>query len=230
METRTLSKHIPNKILPFLLSISIQIYLPVFGLLGLLAVLSQRFNFQVSTLVQDPASLTGAPPYYGFFSNLGVLFWASTAAICFFSAYLINAATRQPKIAVFLFWSGCITTVLLIDDLFMLHDSILYVLFHINENILFAVYIGIVAVYLARFLPVILQTKYYTLVAALGLFVFSMSFDKLIGVSERFGLPITMNQNLNDLFEEGTKFFAISTWFVYYAQTSSAQLLALLEG
>ena len=86
-------------------------------------------------MLRDPIMVAGGEQsefYLGLFSNLGVVLWTAAAAICLFAASeLSGAPNRQAR--QFLLYAGLFTLLLMLDDLFMLHenfgDDIIYVFY-----------------------------------------------------------------------------------------------------
>ena len=57
-------------------------------------------------LTRDPAAILDVPVYVGFLSQIGILLWAATAAICLFSAAVLWRREPVDSIARFLVCSG----------------------------------------------------------------------------------------------------------------------------
>ena len=195
-------------------------YLALVGVLGMIAGAGIYFKIPLTSFVEDTTTVLDAPVYIGILSNIGALMWTITATVCFFSAYVLPTPTSQPVNSTFLAWSGVIVTILLIDDYFMLHDSVLYLLFRINENIVFGFYFILICWYIYHFRGVLQATNYRLYGFALGLFLFSTIFDKIPGTVAKLHIPLTYSYQTIDFIEEGAKFLAIGTWLMYYLQTS----------
>jgi hypothetical protein len=73
-------------------------------------------------LTRDPTAIMEAPFYTGFLSQLGIIFWAATAAISLFSATVIAPTFASEKR--FLYASGLFILMLAADDLFLLHEGL----------------------------------------------------------------------------------------------------------
>jgi hypothetical protein len=73
-------------------------------------------------LTRDPTAAVGALCYAGLFSSIGVLFWCSAAAICLFGTGILFSQPTNKEPATIILCSGLFTTVLLLDDLFLLHS------------------------------------------------------------------------------------------------------------
>ena len=95
---------------------------------------------------------------------------------------------------------------LLVDDLFMLHQRIFPNQFGIDEIIVFLFYGLLFLVYLLLFRKVILETDHIYLSLTVFFFIFSLLVDLLV--------PETLIP-MYHLFEDGPKFFGIVSWFAY---------------
>ena len=159
----------------------------------------------IGQLTRDPTAIVGVPFYIGFLSQIGIFFWSASAAVCMFSAMVISKRPDSLKIKGFFFASGLLTLVLVLDDAFLLHESVFPYHLGIAEKAVFVTYAGFVLLYLLRFYSVILNTEYILLVAALIFFGVSIALDI-------FNPP-----GLNPyLFEDAAKIAGIVSWLVYF--------------
>ena len=62
----------------------IKSYLLVLMILVGIVLLRIIGNVETGTITRDPIHITGGHPFIGLLSNIGILFWCSSAAICFF--------------------------------------------------------------------------------------------------------------------------------------------------
>ena len=99
-------------------------YVAISGVLISVAIIGAWYDVPMSGFTRDPAAVHNANPFTGVLSNIGILFWCSAAAVCFFSA-AIQVKEARVKIVPFLLFSGLLTAVLLLDDLFMLHETVI---------------------------------------------------------------------------------------------------------
>lgn len=162
-------------------------------------------NIPIEHFSADLAAIYGAHPFEGILSNIGILLWCTTAAICIFSFIISNSRSRATY---FLLWSGIITTILLIDDLFQLHEAILPWYFKISESAVYGGYILLITGYLIWFWREIIQTDYNYLAIACIFLGFSVAGDMV--------LP---QEGIAYLVEDGFKIFGIVSWFFYYTRT-----------
>ncbi len=119
-------------------------------------------------LSRDPLQRLQLPVYLGLLSYLGVLAWCAAAAVMLFSAFLIRQSHPDSRPARFLVWMGVLAAILLLDDLFMLHDTVVPVYLHLPEMSVYLVYAGYTGLLLFRFRQFILEQTAYVLFLLAG--------------------------------------------------------------
>jgi hypothetical protein len=191
-----------------------------------LAVLSTGVDPRI--VLRDPIAAMGgsaAQLHYGMLSNLGVLVWAAAGSICLFVA-----ATDRERLSTdgrqFLICAGILTSILTIDDLFMLHE---------NMDGAFA-YLPYVLgwFYLYRFGNIILSLDTALIVAAIAFMGMSVAMDLLIELRAQWNLS-----GQSDLagarrdrsepppsfgigfMEDVFKFLGICSWSVFHVRAAS---------
>lgn len=194
----------------------IVVYLILLGLLSIISIICVKYNFPIERVTRDPAVLAHFNPFTGALSNIGILFWCSTAAICFFSS-TIHSKKENVKVATFLFYSGLLSSVLLLDDLFMFHERIFPKYLHIPENLVYSGYLALVSIYLIKFKSMILETEYIILLIAFGFFALSILCDVFLPSEGMY------------LIEDGFKLFGIITWFIFFTKTCLTKTRKILE-
>lgn len=158
----------------------------------------------------DPVKLTTTQPYDGLLSNLGVVAWASAAAICLFTALTWwNTADRQ--LSQLVLGGGVVTSVLLCDDLFMGHDELFPRLFGVTELVATIVLALVPLGYLWFFRRVIHRASWALL--AIGV-IYLAIMTGIDAVEHRMALPG------HHLWEEGSKFLGLLHWCGYLIQLS----------
>jgi hypothetical protein len=180
------------------------LYLPVVALLVLVMAAVFSWHIPLSTLTRDMASIANVHPLIGVVSNVGVLLWCAATAICLFGFSLLRQRGLRVE-ARFLMWAGLMTLVLLIDDLFMIHEYIAPVHFRVNEKLVLISYACATGVYLLSHRRLILSANYLLLAAAMALFTASMLVD------------IADGRGWWRLAEDGCKILGIASWLGYHA-------------
>lgn len=158
----------------------------------------------ISNLTRDPVAIVEVPFYTGFFSQLGIFFWAATATLCFFSAKMTSNRPESRMFKRYLFLSGLLTLFLGLDDIFLFHELVFPIYLGIPQQVVFIIYGILVLSFLLKFYSVILNTEYILLITAFFFFGLSVSLDL-------FHLP-----NVNPFFfEDGCKMAGIVSWVFY---------------
>ena len=194
-----------------LLPIITATWLPAIFLIIVLGIIGLLTDTSGTSFMRDPAPTMGVSAYIGLVSNIGVLLWSSTAAICIFSYALLRNSLENKDLKLFILFAGLITGYLLLDDFFLFHEQMSD---RIPEAVIFAVYIIVVLCYLVRFRTKILRTEFSLLLLAGILFGLSLAVDVLHDMAIFMYLG-----NMRVFIEDGFKFLGIVTWFTYFART-----------
>ncbi len=183
------------------------LYLPAIFLILIVAIASYYLNIPISRFTRDPLAITFGDPFLGIISNIGVILWSFTVAICFFSYVLLKTSKKSHDVLRFIMFGGCISLLLLLDDLFMFHERIYPEYFGISQKIVFLFYGVLLLFYLIKFRTIVIETDYVFLLLSTLFFALSILMDFL---QSKFLLP------WHHLFEDGPKFFGIVSWFGYH--------------
>lgn len=179
----------------------------------LLAVLAATWQqVPVGDLTRDPAVVLDGHPFTGAISFIGILCWSATASICLFASGLENRRSA-PDRAGFLFAAAGLTGLLLVDDLFMLHDWIVPVYLGIPELLIYVTYALLALVYVIFYRQVILDHAAWLFAAAAGFFVLSVGTDLVI--PDGPGIYV---------WEDGLKFLGIISWSLFHISAAHRAL------
>jgi hypothetical protein len=179
---------------------------PAVILVILVAIASSYLNIHVSVFTRDPLAVAGGKPYFGLLSNLGVILWSATAAMCFFSYAILKTIKRLTEMPKFILFGGLFSLLLLFDDLFMFHEKVYPNYLGIGEKIVFLSYGMLFAAYLVYFRKTIMKANYDYLSFAAFFFALAILVDIL---------PLNHLLPMYYLFEDGPKFLGIVSWFGY---------------
>ena len=196
------------------------IWAPLLVVLGAALLLTSTTEVTVRQLTQDPTTVLGGPFYVGALSNLGNVLWAAAATVCLLTALalrsLIDAGWRR-----FMLVSGIFTTVLLVDDLLLVHDEILPRYAGISGELYGIAYVVGMLAYLGGFRRRIAETNWTLLLAALVCFGVSIVVD--LGSSR---LSEIVAPSIVILAEDGTKILGIGTWLAYFVSVSRQAIVS----
>ena len=158
-------------------------------------------------MTKDPyaGSADTIPVYTSILSHTGIMLWCFTAAIQVFAAWIVRRQDAGSRAAAFLFWSGCITLFLMLDDFLMLHER----MSHGVETVVFGTYGVVVGIVLVVYRDVIFRTNYLVLATALGCFGMSMVLDNIL---TQLSIDIPYRTTLEDAF----KLIGIVGWSYYF--------------
>lgn len=196
----------------------LKVYVPTIAFLGIVSFIARSNDITFGYLSRDAIQTLwheeGAEVsvYIAFLSNVGITMWCFTVATLFLSYKLAKDLGRPKRIQRFLFSSGLLTVLMLVDDLFLLHDVVMPVYLHISEKLFYLFYGSSVLALLYFYREVILRTDYILFLLAFVFMAGSVITDVLLA----FGIEIYDVY----LFEDGFKFMGIVSWLVYFARTS----------
>lgn len=197
-----------KKLKAFIISVTL-IYLPALTGLALIVLISRHVDVPIAKFLRDPSSITGVSPYLGFMSNIGVLIWCATATICMFTWIILRRQTSRIRFSRFVCYSGFLTTLLMLDDLFLGHEKLISL--GVSE-IYIMIYYGLLVLYLMLGFKDIIKKDFFLLIMALAFFGLSFAVD---GFQEHFETHLGQ---WRILFEDGFKFLGIVGWFGYFSK------------
>lgn len=140
------------------------------------------------------------------------MLWMATATICLFTVAITKGSSNR-TIRRFLLFSGLLSFILAVDDLYLLHDRILPKALHVPEFVFYLLYLFLMFGYLLIFIRQITQSDYILFWIAFFFLAFSRGFYKLIPFLGEF---MTANDML--------KYFGIVFWLAYFVRTSAKYL------
>ena len=167
---------------------------------------------------RDPIALAHGKPYFGFLSSIGILFWCGAVAICFFVWAITQTAISTIAEENFLLFSACLTLLLLLDDLFMLHEYIFPKILGVRQRYVLLTYIMLTLAYVVWFRKVILRQHTSILVAAFVFFIISLVADRFMPHSDTWQYFV----------EDGAKFMGIVCWFNYFFHVCKEEISVAL--
>lgn len=182
-------------------------------------------------MLRDPIMVAGGEQsefYLGLFSNLGVVLWTAAAAICLFAASELSGVPNR-KARQFLLYAGLFTLLLMLDDLFMLHENYAGGVFYI-------MYGAGILYYVARFFKLILQLDVVLFALTIPLFGNAVLLDlapwRLLP-GEGIEVPQAIassplerdelrqfGRELRYLLEDGCKFVGICCWAAFHIRAA----------
>ncbi|MHC0064191.1 hypothetical protein ACWATR_15035 [Nostoc sp. UIC 10890] len=182
----------------------------------ILIFLKLKTNVPTAYFTRDPSAIVNAPFYLGFFSNIGILFWCSSASICLFSYILLKKDIRAKEYSSFFLFSGILTSLLLFDDFFLIHEIVFPNYLHLNEKIVYAGYIALILMFFVKFKTILKKSEFLILLSAFIFFGLSIVCDNIFP-----NMPVAI--------EDTFKLVGITTWFTYFVRICLQRVSRLLS-
>ena len=208
-----------RKLAPFLAVF----YIPFVAFLMALGYWSVRANVPLTSFMREPQAAAESPFYFGIGSMVGGFLWSGAAAVCFFSWRVLRGIVDKRFRWFVLFW-GILSTHLLIDDAFQLHEEVYPGWLGIGQKATYLAYGLLFVIGIAIFRDVFLRTEYLLFLIALGLFALSVFVDIATEQIE----PALGQWRI--LLEDGSKLLGIATWLAYFWRTCAEEQLSRIRG
>ena len=171
--------------------------------------ISDFYDIKLSLVVRDLAQTCGYPIGVGMISNIGILLWGAAASICFFTTFSESINRESCKL---LLLGGIFSSLLCIDDLFLLHDR------YLGPDFLNLTYLAISIFLLVRFRKILKIIGLFNLIISILFLGLSVFFD---GVIQQI---FNQSYELTQLIEEWFKFIGIACWLNFWCKASSNSL------
>ncbi len=193
-----------------------------FPVLLLAAVFLQPFA-ETKWMFLDPLAAAEMAPecchvYYGFISNIGLVFWIGTAAVCLvvgLAFWLVSGADRFTRFAIS---AGCLSGWIGLDDMFLVHEKVMPKL-GVPQELVMVIYLVLAALYVAVSWRFIFAQRWWILVlgaAALGLSMFVDQFFHSVDAGIVY-------------LEDSAKFFGIMCWSTFHLLATFEHLCARIR-
>jgi len=91
-------------------------------------------------LLGDPAAALHVNPLLGFFSNIGIIGWCAGASVGWFTTLILLRRRVAPATVRFHAGVAAFTTLLLLDDFFLIHDDLAQRYLGLSQNVVYAIY------------------------------------------------------------------------------------------
>jgi hypothetical protein len=187
-------------------------FIPALAILALVLATAAIARTPIGYMTRDMATIGELHPLAGILSNLGVLLWCASAAVCLFAALGLRAP-RSTAAFRFLLCSAALSAYLLIDDFFMVHEELAPRYLGLNDKAVVAALGAATCAYVLAFWRLIAQTQFAVLALALGLLGASAGMDALLWPWVEIG-------GLEFFIEDGAKWLGIALWCSYYVRTA----------
>jgi hypothetical protein len=144
--------------------------------------------------------------HYGSISLLGGLIWVGSAFVVTFAATVLFNRENATRAWQFMIAAGALTLILVMDDMFLGHETIYPKLFGVGQRVVIAIYALLVVAYLLSFRRQIIEVGPGLLIISLLAFAISVVCDlHIFPYFVRFPLV-----------EDGAKLVGISCWTTFH--------------
>lgn len=198
------------------------LYLIMFGLV----ICSGKwlFNVPADQLTRDPNAIAHVPFYIGAISNLGIILWGASATLCLFSYVALKQYKPGSPLQPFMLHAGIITTILMLDDLYMWHEQMFPEYLKISEHFIYAFYALYLSFIIIRFKKILLESEYLILMTAFLFLGTSVVMDDMVDL-KLFPKKFPFIYKHETLFEDLFKSLGILTWLIYFVRTCFSMVL-----
>lgn len=177
-------------LVPFL---AIALYIKIAAVSGY-SVQNSFITIEYHEAIELLKELFGKPfnpiPYLGLFAKVSQLLWCFPIAICFFTASILENTPKTRRFRQFLWVSGSLLTLLLLDDVFRISLNLYSSSLNFHKHWLYYFYISVAIFSLIRFHRQILATPYGVL--GISVFFFGMSLMAEFFPISGVGAPIML--------------------------------------
>jgi hypothetical protein len=189
-----------------------KVFIPGILFLVIMAWISFLIDFDFGLLSRDPIEYLNEKPYIGVISSTGIILWAATFSILLYSCKISLSQKKPKRQTLFLLFGGLLTGLMLIDDVFMIHDVIFPNYLNIDQKVFYAFYGFSTVAFFYFFHKIVLKSDYILFILSFFLLVESVVFDLALVLG--FEIPYQY------IFEDCSKFLGIIAWFAYFSRTS----------
>lgn len=173
----------------------------------------------IQDMTRDVAAIGGIHPLAGFLSSLGILVWATSAAIWVFSAVVLYASGARAR-ASFALGFGLLSWFLVLDDSFQFHEALAPDYLGMDERLVYALLGTATLALLVRQRRVLLASRLSLLTVSFLLLGASTLVDVLSPWLWRIGYWAY-------LLEDGLKWLGIVCWSAYAFDWCKTSVLAM---
>jgi len=213
---------------------SVYVYLPVLLLLLTTVAVSMVKEVPIDQFMRDPTAVFNAPFYTGAISNIGILLWCATASICFLTFVVLLRDSVTSRERLFFFGASLLTTVLMIDDLFLVHESVAPRYFGLSAELVIVIYGALATAFFIHHRHFILKSDYVLLLVSMAFLALSVGLDVVAdnvdgsallgGLAEDDLQPSSISRgtlsfpppSTHLFFEDAFKLLGIAGWLSYF--------------
>lgn len=177
--------------------------------LAMVAYVAQKTGQPVGNWTRDVSAIAKLSPLAGVISNIGILIWCIAAAVCGFVAVVLYQMKRLENVS-FLVASCLLSTFLLLDDFFLIHDKLAHRFLGLSEHMVYVLILLSGLAYLWCFRRDLFRRSGIMLFVAGSLLAGSVLTDVAVGDHAQLANPWFY------LLEDSLKLLGICAWCSYF--------------
>lgn len=154
--------------------------------------------------------------YYGLVSNMGLLLWSGTAAVCLLAGLVFLSVDKKNPFTRLALSAGLLTAWIAVDDMFLVHEKVLPAL-GVSQMLVVASYMGLAVLYVFTSWRYIFQQQWWMLALGGAALASSILIDQIYH---------SLDAHLVYL-EDSAKFFGIVCWTIFHLLTVFNRFRAL---
>jgi hypothetical protein len=176
-------------------------------------VVSMVKDVPIELFMRDTTVVARVPFYFGAISNIGILLWCATASMCLLTSGVLHRVSTRSKDKLFFLGAALITSVLMIDDLFLVHEALGPLYLALPSDAFFVSYGVLALAFFLYYYRFILHTDYILLLLGMVFLAGSVVLDLL---ADNNLLLSIMSTGVQYFLEDGFKLLGIAGWFSYF--------------
>ncbi len=176
------------------------------------AVVCAAKGINYGIISRDAVQVARIKFYTGYLSSFGTVLMCAAATGCFMAALAVPPRPREGVTRGFLLASGLLTAILLVDDLFLMHERFFPMLLGVPEWAVMVFYMVSIPAYVIYYRAQLLRTRVLPLVFALICFAAAQFCDWVLDGKKLY------------ILEDGPKLIGYGAWCGYFLDVSVVRI------
>ncbi|HAT86891.1 MAG TPA: hypothetical protein DCS30_13685 [Rhizobiales bacterium] len=185
----------------------------IFPTIFLASVLLQPFAEPKWMFLDTLAAAEYAPDcchvYYGLVSNMGLLLWTGTAAVCLLMGLVVLSVDKQDPFTRFALSAGSLTAWIAIDDMFLVHEKV-FPAVGVPQTLVIISYMVLAGLYVLTSWKYIFRQQWWMLALGAIALASSIFIDLVFHSLDAYLVYL----------EDSAKFFGIVCWSIFHFLTT----------
>ena len=199
------------------------VYLPIALVLASTGLFVMATDAHITFFMDDAKAVYNIPFHAGALSSIGILLWCATTTVALFTWIVLSRTAPESERRPFLLSAGLLTSILMLDDLLLLHERFAPRSLGLSDDLLYLLYAVLAGAMLLYYRHVIYRSAYALLLLSGALLAGSLAFEVLHGYD--LLLSGAGSRGLQQFLEDGCKLLGVAGWFSYLGWTSYTSLV-----